>query len=364
MTIAVCVGTNRPDRYRRLREAWADQDIAAEWYVAWDLDHLPGDVGMSEYEGDDTHDTHASIAAEFGDRAWIIPQRTGAIRSWALFRAWQAGHEVLVMLDDDVLPSGPGHLRDLATIIGAEIQNEWIGGGPQKQRGIPFLIGKRPVKLHEGLWWNVPDIDAPTRLVEGVRRLYERPYATGINLVPPGTWLAFSAMHVVVHRDLIPAMYQLLMGPAWRFHRFDDIWSGMFAKKICDHLGWAVTMGGPLVEHEQASDPLNNLVAEAPGIAEHERRWRDIAAIPVAGDCATCAYRSIAAGVARLEGAYPWAKLAEAMSLWADLFGCQAERPVQPSPAASAWQRVEAFRESVAARNGDYFAGITQGASY
>lgn len=321
--VAVVVASNRPEQMFACLDAWADQTLPAKWYVVWDLEEMPAESHTSAWD-------RQGIKHELGASAWVIPFKTGAIRSFGFLMAYRAGADIIVSLDDDVRPSGPAHLAELVAALDTPVNAEWVGFGPAKQRGIPFDLKKQAPWLHEGGWYGVPDLDAPTRLVAGVHPFYAAPRYSPSVVVPSGQWLALSAMHFAFRRELTPALYQLLMGPEWGFHRFDDIWSGLFAKKVCDHLGQYVTFGEPFVRHEQASNVYDNLVAEAPGIREHERVWRELVALPVSGDCAACAYRSIAEGVrqssvrkssALFDDPY-WSKLAEAMVVWAGLFPC------------------------------------------
>lgn len=315
MNIAIVVASNRPAQMQQCLDAWMDQTLPAQWFVVWDLDETP--VLRSPLSVTDWN--RVDIATVLGNDHWIIPRKTAAARSFGFLIAYCAGAEVIVSLDDDVRPAGPSHLAQLVAVLETPVSAEWAGFGPQKQRGIPFELPRKTPWLHEGGWWNVPDLDAPTRLAAGIDPVYTAPHYRPQIVVPPGQWLALSAMHFAFKRELTPALYQLLMGPDWGYHRFDDIWSGFFAKKVCDHLGQPVTFGGPLVKHEQASNVYTNLVQEAPGIREHEQRWRDIAALPLAGDTVLDTYRSLADGLATFGGEY-WPKLAEAMRIWCDLF--------------------------------------------
>jgi hypothetical protein len=50
----------------------------------------------------------------------------------------------------------------------------------------------------------------------------------------------------------------------------------VIAQKCLAHLGLAATVGGPIIRHEKASKPLDNLVREAAGIRANEEFWRVI----------------------------------------------------------------------------------------
>ena len=114
------------------------------------------------------------------------------------------------------------------------------------------------------------------------------------------------------------------------FDRFGDIWSGIIAKRICDHLGWAVGTGTPYIHHDRASDPFKNLRKEANGIELNETFWErvhavelpDRAALDGAEDPAAACYRSVARVIGTWgdEHSAYWAHLGRAMARWADLF--------------------------------------------
>ena len=230
---------------------------------------------------------------------------------------------MIVCLDDDIYPTVPNHLARLVAALERTWQTDWAYPHPQGARGLPYYLDWKPTWLHMGAWNSNPDLDGAHRLVlgDGIQNLE----TIEDRVVPPGQFLVLSAMHFAFRRELAPAAYHLLMGNGewgnkWNLHRFDDVWAGMFMKKVCDHLGKVVSVGGPLCEHRQASSPMNNMVAEAEGIREHERRWRDIAALPVHGDCPKCCYESLSDGI-RPWGGY-WERLGEAMNTWANLFPC------------------------------------------
>jgi len=45
------------------------------------------------------------------------------------------------------------------------------------------------------------------------------------------------------------------MGEGQPYRRFDDIWFGVIAKRICDHLGWSIAVGDPHVHHGRCPTP-------------------------------------------------------------------------------------------------------------
>jgi hypothetical protein len=73
-----------------------------------------------------------------------------------------------------------------------------------------------------------------------------------------------------------PMMGNDPQGNHWGFDRYDDIWAGIFSKKIMDHLGWSVVNGWPLVEHRKASMANVNVTKELSGMRMNEQLWQRV----------------------------------------------------------------------------------------
>ena len=131
-------------------------------------------------------------------------------------------------------------------------------------------------------------------------------------------------MNLAFTREVTPLMYFPLMGKdpdgrPWGFDRYDDIWAGVFAKKILDHLGLAVANGSPFVEHKKASDPVTNLVKEKRGMKVNETLWRIIEDTVLTSKSTTACYRELAEKAGFPAGSY-YTKLQSAMRIWGELF--------------------------------------------
>ena len=142
--------------------------------------------------------------------------------------------------------------------------------------------------------------------------------------IPAGSLFPMSSMNLAFAREVTPLMYFPLMGKdpygnPWGFDRFDDIWAGIFAKKILDHLGLSVANGSPFVEHRKASDVHKNLVKERRGIVINETLWRSALAVSLTKKTPVSCYLELAQAITFPKTAY-FQKLREAMVLWASLF--------------------------------------------
>lgn len=313
--IGLVIPSNRPDSLARWEREWK-----AQWEARPDL---------RVYIVRDEPATWAAIRQDLGAAAWIIPIRTDCIRSYGFYCAWRDGADLIATLDDDCYPSvrQTGHwldvhtawLRDCPPIDPA---SGWVsttyGVAP---RGLPRRC-VRPTMLSMGGWTGVPDVDAETQLAGyGEWGMLDR-------YVPAGVFFPMSGMNLAWRRDLTPALYFGLMGTRltdpdedWGgMHRYGDIWAGLFAKRICDHLGYSVHTGTPLVQHDRASDPHVNLEREAVAREANEWLWKIVGSEPLSETTVVGAYHQLADGLARSAFSEYWRSLADAMHRWADLF--------------------------------------------
>ena len=181
-------------------------------------------------------------------------------------------------------------------------------------RGYPYAaVGERirverqfvgDVVCSQGLWTNVPDLDAIRILTQGgldgrsETRLTEADF-TGNFVVAPRNYLTVSSMNLAFRREVIPAFYQLPMDDnAWGIGRFDDIWSGVFLKRVCDAQGKSMLSGRPLCQHNKGRrNVFKDLLSEAKALELNEHLWRLADEVPVAGGWRE-QYRNLAAALA------------------------------------------------------------------
>lgn len=344
-SLALVIATIRPESFKRWFDAWFTQldEAGVAVYVVED----GGKSGLRDLviSAGWNHCSWSGIERELGKNAWIIPRHTSAIKSFGFLKAHQDGHDYIWALDDDCFPErGTDYPATLTHLLGMRQAAEpwWntITETGLYPRGYPYGVRQHtePVMIHHGLWSGVPDLDGITALEHHELRLDP---ATGVDRVPPGQFFPMCGMNLSFRREVTPAMYFMLQGDMAKpilspvtgkhpleklpFDRFDDIWAGLFAKKICDHLGYAVTSGSPSIIHTKESDPTMRVIKEGPGIAAHELLWPVIADTRVpAGGSVIHAYSWLTGVVDSAASDLPfpdyWRKLAEAMHLWTELF--------------------------------------------
>lgn len=274
------------------------------------------------------------IEAAMGSKSWIIPRRSDTVRSFGYMRAWDSGYQYLMTLDDDCYPLAGYEELDLLH-KSMLTRTRWFNTlNNVRPRGIPYFnTGKRDVHINHGLWQGVLDYDAPQQLVDPVPEVHSHDN----RIVPHGAYHPFCGMNAMWRREAIPLSYHLLMGhrmtdlrqgdgPCFLeklpFDRFGDIWCGIIQKKVCDHLGWAVSSGTPYIHHDRASNPFTNLRKEANGIEVNEVLWEFVDRIKLQSQTAAESYREIGRTFTSFGGEHDvyWKLLSAGMVTWAELF--------------------------------------------
>ena len=280
-------------------------------------------VGKKTY-----HYSWQEIDADLGDDGWIISRRNSAIRSYGFLKAYRLGAEVIITLDDDCYPVKNHPLIDLhLRNLRLSVPKHWVNTYPDARhlytRGMPYLNrDEAPVMLSHGLWTHVMDHDGATHLQHlNFRAEFAEHF---LQIIPHGAFFPMCSMNLAFRRELTPLMYFPLMGEdkngnKWGYDRFDDIWCGIFAKKVMDAVGWAAINGAPFVRHEKASNPFHNLIKESNGVESNEQVWADI--FPLGFKSTTAAqpsgmYAELAHQLKSYDSYFP--ELKKAMFIWSE----------------------------------------------
>ena len=318
MTTALVIPTVREKSILRFFNNWK---ISNE-VVVFVIEDNPTKTFNLDVVGRPDHLIHVSwkeIDEDLKDKSWIIPRRTDCIRSYGFYLAYKQKFDCILTLDDDCYRADSDESFDV--FLNRHYDNlnwqptKWVSTIKElKPRGMPFKNrGERKVVLNMGFWNNVPDLDAPTHLAWK----WDSYNANIFKPVPPNYFFPMSGMNLIFRREITPMMYFMLMGQGYKYDRFGDIWCGIIAKKICDHLGYAVTAGSPSVNHDKASSVWNNLRKETEALYENEYFWESIDKIELKGKNAVDCYLEIAESF-KGEDKY-FNKLSEAMKVWVDI---------------------------------------------
>ena len=318
MRVAIVVPTIREQFISDFLNAWRDEFREALIFIVEDNPSRQFDLTSSPNV---CHFSWEEIDEDLGSESWIIPRRTDCIRSYGYYKAYQQGADMIVTLDDDCYPNesnGEGfierHWSRLSSGGQCEAWSETASGVPT--RGLPYFNRTRrwPVAINHGMWTGVPDLDAPTQLVSS-RSSLEFHFEN--QTIPVGMYFPMCGMNLAFRREVVPAMYFMLMGRDYEYDRFGDIWAGIVVKKVCDHLGYAVTSGEPAVAHRRASNVWSNLRKEVAGLEVNEEFWQRVDRAKLTQTTFSQSYKELVTQL-DLEGEY-WERLRQAMLTWADL---------------------------------------------
>ena len=265
------------------------------------------------------HYSWKEIDEELGEKSWIISRHDTAIKSFGFWRAYMMGADYIFVLDDDCLPiAGVDHIAEHLNKL--ENTTRWTESVPgQRTRGLPYQNrgGCANVALSMGLWEGIPDFDSVYTL--GANPPSEIQLPKHNFLVAQGQYCPLCGMNLCFKREIAPLMYFPLMGDGQPFRRFDDIWCGIIAKKVMDHLGLLVSVGKPMIHHKKASNVFTNLVAEASGIAANEHFWETIDAISLTKHTVLSCMIEVGEGLEASMDSY-LKKLGQAILIWSSLY--------------------------------------------
>ncbi|MFB6218362.1 MAG: alpha-1 4-glucan-protein synthase [Halobacteriaceae archaeon] len=279
-------------------------------------------VGESEREA--WYDEHG--IAEYG---YLVPANSHAETSFGLLWMLAEDCEYGVFIDDDTAPIEGvdffgSHLDRLGSrpeVEHVRSDEQWVNVLYQNHdrhglypRGYPYgAMGETietetrvadPVVACQGLWTNIPDLDAVRILMDGDLRgqaqTLTRPEDfPGDFVADRGQFLTVCSMNLSFEAEVIPAFYQFPMDDnRWDIGRFDDIWSGLTLKRAADMLGRSVLSGAPLCEHNKAErSTFADLNNEVPALELNEHLWEALAETPDDADDYYEAYEAMIAAV-------------------------------------------------------------------
>ena len=255
----------------------------------------------------------------------LIPEASHAQTSFGLLYLWaNADFEYGFFIDDDTRPHPDvdffgTHLQNLAyegTLPAVETDEQWVNVLYQSDddlypRGYPYAAmdeESSETKTHvddvvasQGLWTNVPDLDAVRILMDGDLDGQAQTRTSSADfgedfVAAEGNYLTVCSMNLAFEREVVPAFYQLPMDDnEWDVGRFDDIWSGVFLKRACDDLGKQIYNGDPLCRHDKAPrSTFDDLQNEVAGLELNEHLWEVVDEVDVDDDSFAGVYRAIA----------------------------------------------------------------------
>jgi reversibly glycosylated polypeptide/UDP-arabinopyranose mutase len=123
--------------------------------------------------------------------------------------------------------------------------------------------------LSHGVWEGVPDLDAPTQLLNPKAQtdFY-------VGKIPKGVYFPFCGMNYAFRREALPYIYHAPVADFKGAERFDDIWAGFPIVEDFAKLNWGIVSGYSKVYHTRASNVWKNLEKEYIGLERNEHYWK------------------------------------------------------------------------------------------
>lgn len=275
-----------------------------------------------------THFNWENIDKDLGKNSWIISRRNAGIRNYGFLKAYKMGADVIITLDDDCYPVEPDFVKKHLFNLHQKSPDQWFPSYPNPKwmytRGFPYDDRNRfPAMVSHGLWSGALDLDAKTE-IKLPKLLSEKKYPPITQFIPKGYFYPMCSMNLAFRKELAPIMFFPMMGfnpegKSWGYDRYDDIWAGIFSKKIMDHLNLSVVNGSPFINHQKASKIVHNHQKETNGMKTNEVLWKAVQAVRLTKTTPKDCYLELAKKIRFPKSKY-FTKLRRAMIIWAGLY--------------------------------------------
>jgi hypothetical protein len=225
-----------------------------------------------------------------------IPYNSDNRRNIGFLMALESQVDFIISIDDDNFCLEDDFFGAHAIVCQKEVEAEVIDtssgwynicellnfdhSGPVYPRGFPYfarhrqenvdiITARTAVHVNAGLWLQSPDIDGISWLVNPVSSQSH----TGRSIVlGPNTWTPVNTQNTALQAEAVAAYYYIRMGyplmGGLPIDRYGDIFAGYFLQACMHHLGGALRVGTPVVEHRRhGHDYLNDALREIACIA-------------------------------------------------------------------------------------------------
>ena len=319
--VTCIVAINNEKAFRDFYSAWKDELKDVKLLV------IENNAGQTfECRSDNTvHYSWVDIDRDLGKHYWIIPRNTSSIISYGCYKS-SLDSDIIIILDENSRPGKEGVIQKHVQLMNDDhLENAWTKVLDNiKPKGVPFHNSSRkvPLYMNHGMWTENAVLDAATELSLNQN---SPEILCNSTLIPRGHYFSMSSINLAIRSEIAPLMYFLLMGDDYPFEGFGDIWAGVIAKKVMDHLNMGCRSGEPFVQNFKEIDIWKSLRSESNSLPVNESLWEKVdSCILTSKTPATC-YAEIAKMISGWGHPY-FQKLGHAMSLWSGLFTGETEQ--------------------------------------
>lgn len=336
--VALITPFHKKELFQKYLEAWGDFEGVTPFFIE---DSDKKSFKPSELPKGARYYCRKDIRKDLGEASWIISTGCSAIKSYGFLKAYQEGFDYLLVLDDDCYPAPTKRIKRISDLAHSHylalrskrgysntfhVGEYLYGRGSPWMRGSPLRFrGVRSAVVSVGGWDVNPDLDAITQMIEQSPKMSV--YSNGFVNVPKGLGVTMCGMNFMMKREVVPAAYFLLQGPFWGVDRVDDIWAGLFLKKVLDHLELPMAVNSSAtITHVRASNVFNSLEQEGVSLLANETLWDRLSTINLEGSNIVDSYESLNNQLSpdwfvnkEVYGSYG-KSLLRAMSVWRSFF--------------------------------------------
>jgi hypothetical protein len=227
-------------------------------------------------------------------KSWIFNRITK--RNFGFLYAYKQNYDIILSLDDDCYPLSNSFFEDHVKNLQSYDTNyfntlELFSNIPENvfkkgARGYPTKdpVKKYPVVINQGMWHG--DLDLPAKTIfdlKGDDGKVPQPISTDAHLqrsyvIPNGKLTTVCVMNLSFQKEAVPIVPVTYQDPdGVGISRYDDIWSGLFAKKILDTIDKRMTAGFPAISHNKAPrDIQNDILYEENGDFINSFLWKEL----------------------------------------------------------------------------------------
>lgn len=273
--IWIVVPTIREDSFNMFKDKWSYLFVKHSVTLVTVKDGEKPTLECTDCSGEEEGNTYTpNMPQTFIRETKLLYNFSDCVRNLGFYFVAFYGKQgdVIITLDDDCYPNGNDPIQEHLDILGTKHPISWVSSADEYMRGFPYGIREEAeVLVSHGVWANVPDLDAPTQLVKGVKNEYI--FKKGV--IPKGIYFPFCIMNVAFKYEALPYMYQAPAGPNCpdQIDRFADIWCGINLVRYAQEHNFAIATGYSSIWHDRASNVFENLKKESKGLPYNEYYW-------------------------------------------------------------------------------------------
>lgn len=277
---------------------------------------------------------------EVFNKSWIFNRLSK--RNFGFLYAYKQNYDIIITLDDDCFPISNTYFHEhISKLSSYDTQFfnvlEAFENIPEDikkygARGYPTIENKKfPIVINQGLWHG--DLDLPAFTFDKILNSKDGKVPSPLSkeavvaknfIIPKGKFSTVCGMNISFLREVVPAFPWTYQDPdGYGINRYDDIWSGLFIKKIIDKFERRMTVGFPVIIHDKGKREIQqDIDYENKGSKMNNFLWEHLPNLVLEGKDYTTCFLEIADWLSKVSDAHEkffFKKVSESMYEWIKL---------------------------------------------